>query len=57
MKGLIALAVILAVIGVGFLIATLFTGGNALILVSIGAGLALAAFIVTLVAYVNKSAR
>lgn len=55
MKFLIGLAVILAVIGVGFLIATLFTSGGSLVTASIGAGLALVAFIIVLVAYVNKS--
>lgn len=57
MKFLIGLAVILAVIGVGFLIATLFTTGGSLVYLSIGAGLALVAFIIVLVAYVNKSVK
>ncbi len=57
MKFLIGLAVILAVIGVGFLVATLFTTGGSLVYLSIGAGLALVAFIIVLVAYVNKSVK
>ena len=58
MKGLIVIAVILAIIGVGFLVATLFTsGGGNLMFMSIGAGLALVAFILTLVGYVNKAAK
>lgn len=58
MKGLIALAVIFAVVGTGFLIATLFTSATgSVVTLSIGAGLALLAFIITLVAYVNKSVK
>ena len=57
MKFLIGLAVILAVIGVGFWVATLFTTGGSLVYLSIGAGLALVAFIIVLVAYVNKSVK
>ena len=55
MKGLIVLAIIFALVGVGFMIATLFTSGNALVLLSIGGGLALAAFILVLVGYANKA--
>lgn len=57
MKGLIVIAIILAIIGVGFLVATLFTSGGNLVFMSIGAGLALVAFILTLVGYVNKAAK
>lgn len=57
MKALLVLAIILAFVAVGFLIATLFTSGSALVLISIGAGLALAAFILVLVAYTNKSVK
>ncbi len=57
MKALLAIAVILAVIGAGFMVATMFTTGGELVLMSIGAGLALAAFICTFVAYVNKAVK
>lgn len=57
MKGLIIIAIVLAIIGVGFLVATLFTSGGNLVFMSIGAGLALVAFILTLVGYVNKAAK
>lgn len=57
MKALLVLAIILAIVGVGFLIATLFTTGGSMVYMSIGAGLSLAAFILVLVAYVNKSVR
>lgn len=57
MKVLIALAVIFAVIAVGFLIATMFCTSGSLVYVSIGAGLSLVAFILVLVAYVNKSVK
>ena len=57
MKGLIALAIIFALVGVGFMIPTLFTSGNALVLLSIGGGLALAAFILVLVGYANKAVK
>lgn len=57
MKALLVLAVILAIVGVGFLIATLFTVGGSMVYMSIGAGLSLAAFILVLVAYVNKSVK
>lgn len=57
MKALLVLAVILAIVGVGFLIATLFTAGGSMVYMSIGAGLSLAAFILVLVAYVNKSVK
>lgn len=57
MKGLVALAVIIAIIGTGFLVATLFTTGGSMVTMSIGAGLALVAFILVLVGYVNKSVK
>ena len=57
MKALLVLAVILAIVGVGFLIATLFTAGGSMVYMSIGAGLSLAAFILVLIAYVNKSVK
>ncbi len=55
MKFLLVLAVILAVVAIAFLCATLFTTGASLVYPSIGAGLALVAFILVLVAFVNKS--
>ncbi|MBO4995123.1 MAG: hypothetical protein J6C78_04070 [Muribaculaceae bacterium] len=55
MKALIVLAIIFAVVAVGFLISTLFTGGANVVVLSIGAGLALVAFILAFVAYVIKS--
>lgn len=39
------------------MVATMFTTGGELVLMSIGAGLALAAFICTYVAYVNKAVK
>ncbi len=55
MKALIVLAVIFAVIAIGFLVATIFAQGANVVLLSIGAGLALVAFIMSFVAYVVKS--
>ncbi|MCC8070687.1 MAG: hypothetical protein LIO90_02650 [Bacteroidales bacterium] len=55
MKALIVLAIIFAVIAIGFLIATIFMSGGNLVFVSIGAGLALVAFILAFVAYVAKT--
>lgn len=55
MKFLLVLAVILAVVAIGFLCATLFTTGASLVYPSIGVSLALVAFILVLVAFVNKS--
>lgn len=57
MKILIALAVIFVFVAVGFLVATMFVTSGALVYTSIGAGLALVAFILILVAYVNKSVK
>lgn len=58
MKFLIALAVIFAIIAIGLLCATLFVGTvGGLVYTSIGAGLALVAFILVLVAYTNKSVK
>lgn len=57
MKFLIVLAVILAVVAIGFLCATLFVSGASLVYPSIGAGLALVSFILVLVAFVNKSVK
>ena len=57
MKSLLVLAVIFAVVAAGFLCATMFTTGGNLVFVSIGAGLALVAFIILLFAYINKSTK
>ncbi len=57
MKFLIVLAVIFAVAAIGFLIATMFVGGNSVIYPSIGAGLSLVAFILVLVGYVTRSVK
>lgn len=57
MKFLVVLAVIFAVAAIGFLIATMFVGGNSVILPSIGAGLSLVAFILVLVGYVTRSVK
>lgn len=57
MKLLVYLAFICVFIAVGFLIATLFTSGSALVYTSISAGLALVAFIVLFVAYTNRSVK
>ena len=57
MKFLLVLAVILAVAAIAFLCATLFVSGASLVYPSIGAGLALVAFILVLVAFVNKSVK
>ncbi len=57
MKGLIVLAVICAVIAIGLLCATLFVSSGALVYTSIGACLALVAFILLLVGYTKKAAR
>ncbi len=54
MKALIVLAFILAFVAVGFLVATLFTEGNAVLYPSIGAGLSLVAFIIVYAAYVTR---
>ncbi len=52
MKFLVVLAFIFAFLAIGFLVATLFTSGAGVVLPSIGAGLALAAFILVFVGYV-----
>lgn len=57
MKFLIGLAVIFAVVAVGFLCASLFVEGGALVYTSIGAGLSLVAFILALVGYVSKAVK
>lgn len=58
MKILIALAIILAIIATGLLCATLFIGsGGTLVYTSIGAGLALVAFIIVLFAYTKKAVK
>lgn len=57
MKFLIVLAFIFAFLGIGFLIATLFTTGGSMELASIGAGLSLVAFILVFIGYVNKTNR
>lgn len=57
MKVLVALAIVFAIIAMGFLIATMFVSSGALVYTSIGAGLALVAFILVLVGYVNKSVK
>jgi hypothetical protein len=57
MKFLIGLAVIFAVAAVGFLCASLFVEGGALVYTSIGAGLSLVAFILALVGYVSKAVK
>ena len=57
MKGLIVLAIILAVIAMGLLCATLFTTSGGLVYASIGAGIALVAFIIVLFAYVSRAAK
>lgn len=57
MKVLVALAIVFAIIAMGFLIATMFVSSDALVYTSIGAGLALVAFILVLVGYVNKSVK
>ena len=57
MKFLIVLAFIFAFLGIGFLIATLFTTGGSMELASIGAGLSLVAFILVLIDNVNKTNR
>ena len=43
MKFLVVLAVIFAIAAIGFLVATMFVGGNNVIYPSIGAGLSLVA--------------
>lgn len=58
MKSLIVLAIIFAIAGAGCVIATLFiNNGIADIWVTVGACLALAAFIITMVAYANKAVK
>lgn len=57
MKLVSFLAFVFAFIAAGFLVATAFTTGNSLVYVSISAGLALVAFIILCVAYVNKSVK
>ncbi len=57
MKTLLVIAVIFALVGVGFMIATLFTTGSELVLLSIGGGLALAAFVLVYLAYLGKSSK
>ena len=51
MKVLIYLAFIFAFVAIGFLVATLFTNGAGVVLPSIGAGLALVAFILVFFGY------
>lgn len=55
MKFLIVLAFIFAFLAIGFLIATLFTPASTVVLPSIGAGLAIVAFILVFVGYVTRS--
>ncbi len=55
MKFLVVLAVIFAIAAIGFLVATMFVGGNNVIYPSIGAGLSLVAFILVLVGYVTRT--
>lgn len=55
MKFLVVLAIICAVIAVGLLIMTLFVSDGTLVYTSIGAGLALVAFILVFGAYATKS--
>lgn len=55
MKFTFVLAIICALVAVGFLVATMFMTDGALVYTSIGAGLALTAFILLYVAYVTKS--
>lgn len=57
MKILVYLAFIFAFLAIGFLVATLFTTGSGVVLPSIGAGLALVAFIMVFVGYVSKTNR
>ena len=57
MKLLIVLAFIFAFIAIGFLVATLFAPGTSVVLPSIGAGLALVAFILVFVGYVTRTNR
>lgn len=57
MKSLVVLAILFAIFGAGFLVATIFTSGSALVYASIGAGLALAAFIILFVAYINRDTK
>lgn len=57
MKFLVVLAFIFAIIGAGFLVATVFTTGSAMVYASLGAGLCLAAFLILFVAYVNKGVK
>ena len=57
MKFLIVLAVIFAIVAVGFLVATMFVPGASVVYPSIGAGLALVAFILVLVGAVSKSVK
>lgn len=55
MKALLVIAIIFALVGVGCMIATLFTAGSELVLLSIGGGLALAAFVLVYLAYLGKA--
>lgn len=57
MKFLIVLAVIFAIVAIGFLVATMFVPGAGVVYPSIGAGLALVAFILVLVGAVSKSVK
>jgi hypothetical protein len=57
MKLLVVLAFLFAIVAVCFLIATVFTTGGTMVYLSISAGLALAAFIILFVAYVNRSVK
>lgn len=57
MKLLEILAFLFAFVAVGFLVATIFTTGSAMVYASISAGLALAAFIILFVAYTNRSVK
>lgn len=57
MKALLVLAVIFALVGAGCMVATLFTAGSNLVLLSIGGGLALVAFVLAYLAYPGKSTK
>lgn len=57
MKLFVFLAFLFAFLAVGFLVATLFTSGAGVILPSIGAALALVAFILVFVGYVSRTDR
>lgn len=57
MKLLVVLAFIFALVAAGFLIATVFTTGGTMVYASVSAGLAIAAFLILFVAYINKSVK